>query len=192
MREKMMRVAADFENFRRRSGKEVDDARKRGAQDMVKDLLAVFDNLERATSTVDDATDVAMIAEGLRMVHKQFIDVLGKRGIQRVDALGQAFDPSVHEAIQYDHSDTHAAGLVMNELQPGYVMGGQLLRPALVMVSRGPALAEIVEPEPEAAPTHVDAAGDGATRDAAADEASEASIVEDAAAANDGDPETAT
>lgn len=142
LKERMLRVAADFENFRKRSSRELDDTRKRSRQDAVKELLPVFDNLERATAHADQAPDVATIAEGVRMVHKQFLDTLGKLGIERIDASGEPFDPSIHESIQYEHSDEHAAGLVINALQPGYRMGKQLLRPALVVVSRGPAAAE--------------------------------------------------
>ncbi len=151
-REKMLRVAADFENFRKRSQREVEDAHRRGMQTVVKDLLAVFDNLERATAVNED-TSVESMAEGLRMVHKQFLDLIGKRGIERIDALGQPFDPNLHEALQYDVSEEYDAGSVMLVLQPGYKMGEQLLRPALVMVSRGkPAPAEPAADAPEAAP----------------------------------------
>ena len=142
MKEKMLRIAADFENFRRRSSREVEDSRQRGTQGAIKDLLPVFDNLERATAHVDDSTSVESMVKGLEMVHKQFLDVLGKIGIERVPAVGEGFDPNVHESIQYEHSDEHAAGVVMTELQPGYRMGKMLLRPALVVVSRGPAAAE--------------------------------------------------
>lgn len=166
MKEKMLRVAADFENYRRRSNKEMDDARKRGTQTAIKDLLPVFDNLERATAHVDDTTDAKSMADGLRMVHKQFIDVLGKMGIARVEALGQGFDPSVHESIQYEHSDEYEAGLVMNVLQPGYKQGDLLIRPALVQVSRGPAPA--AEPEAESADAESADAAEAAEGDAKA------------------------
>ena len=139
MRDKMLRIAADFENFRKRAGREADDSRKRGTLNAVKDLLPVFDNLERATAHVEESPETAAIVEGLKLVHKQFIDVLGRMGIVRVGALGTPFDPAVHESIQYLHSDEHAAGIVMSELQPGYRLGDTLLRPAMVVVSRGPA-----------------------------------------------------
>lgn len=138
-RERMLRVAADFENYRKRTSRELEDARRRATQDAVKALLPVFDNLERATAHVDDATDARSMADGIQMVHRQFLDTLAKLGIDRVAAIGLPFDPVVHESIQYEHSDEHPAGTVMTELQPGYRMGEMLLRPALVVVSRGPA-----------------------------------------------------
>ncbi|MCA9623037.1 MAG: nucleotide exchange factor GrpE [Myxococcales bacterium] len=97
MKEKMLRVAADFENYRRRSTREVDDARKRGVQHAVRELLPVFDNLERATTHIGPEADAKSMADGLRMVLKQFIDVIAKVGVERVEAVGSPFDPNVHE-----------------------------------------------------------------------------------------------
>ncbi|HZO17050.1 MAG TPA: nucleotide exchange factor GrpE, partial [Polyangiaceae bacterium] len=137
MRERMLRIAADFENFRKRSAREADDARRRGTQNAVRELLPVFDNLERASAHAGTAADVQSLLDGLHMVHKLFLDSLGKLGIERVAAVGQPFDPSVHDGIQHDYSAEHPAGTVMAELIPGYRMGTELLRPALVVVSRG-------------------------------------------------------
>ncbi len=147
---KMLRVAADFENFRKRAAREADEARARGQQNAVMKLLPVFDNLERATAHVDAASEAKSMADGLRMVMKQFGEALSKLGIERVQAIGQPFDPMLHESIQYDHHPTIAAGLVAQELQPGYRQGESLLRPALVVVSKGPKPAE--DAPAEAAP----------------------------------------
>ncbi len=166
MKEKMLRIAADFENYRRRSSKEVDDAHARGRQNTVKELLPVFDNLERATGHADENTDAKSIIDGLRMVHRQFLDVLGKLGVTRVDAVGQGFDPNVHESIQYEHSDTFEAGIVMAELQPGYRHNEMLIRPALVVVSRGPAPAAEAAPEGAA---ETEATGETASEPSGAD-----------------------
>jgi molecular chaperone GrpE len=192
MKEKMLRIAADFENFRRRSGREVEESRQRGMMGAVKDLLPVFDNLERATSQVDETADVQSMIDGLNLVHKQFIDVLGKIGIERVASIGSGFDPNVHESIQYEHSEEHEAGVVMTELQPGYRMGSMLLRPAMVVVSRGPAPAAeapSTEDEPSEEPGE-DApaeAENGTAGAAAAPETSEGDG-DDASEAESGDP----
>lgn len=137
-RERMLRVAADFENYRKRTSRELEEVKRRSVQDAVKTLLPVFDNLERATAHLDEATEAKSMAEGIQMVHRQFIDTLAKLDIERIPSVGSPFDPAVHESIQYEHSDEHAAGSIMTELQPGYRMGPMLLRPALVVVSRGP------------------------------------------------------
>lgn len=136
LRDQLLRTAADFDNFRKRTRKELEDAYARGRESSVKDLLPVFDNLERAMQ-VGGATDAKAIAEGLRIVLKQFVDTLERMGIQRVATVGVPFDPSQHEAIQHMESREHAAGTVVAEAQAGYAMGPKLVRAALVVVSKG-------------------------------------------------------
>lgn len=137
LKDQLLRTAADFDNFRKRTRKELTDAEIRGREDLLKDLLPVFDNLERAMSHADAATDVQALADGLRMVSRQFLDTLGKLGIERVQSVGQPFDPAVHEAIQHLESADHPAGVVLTEVQAGYRQAERLLRPALVVVSKG-------------------------------------------------------
>lgn len=137
LRDQLLRTAADFDNFRKRSRREVEDAQRRGRETSVKDLLPVFDNLERAAAVADGAPDAKSVADGLRIVLKQFKDTLEKMGIKRVPTVGSPFDPSLHEAIQHLESTDHPAGVVMAEVQAGYSIGDYLLRAALVVVSKG-------------------------------------------------------
>ena len=99
-KEQWMRTAADFDNFRKRSRREVEDARKGGREEMLKEFLPVFDNLERAIQSAQRAQEVKPVADGLNMILRQFLDTLGRVNIQKVPATGQQFDPAVHEAIQ--------------------------------------------------------------------------------------------
>src|SRR3954467_13934754 len=99
-KEQWMRSAADFDNFRKRSRKELEDTRKAGREELLKDLLPVFDNLERAMTSAERATEVKPVSDGLKMVLRQFIDTLGRSGITKVPTVGQQFDPGLHEAIQ--------------------------------------------------------------------------------------------
>lgn len=138
LRDQLLRTAADFDNFRKRSRREADDAQKRGKESTVKDLLPVFDNFERAITHAESTGEAKSVAEGLRMVLKQFLDTLEKMGIQRIQAVGQPFDPSLHEAIQHMESAEHPAGVVLYDVQPGYRMGEHLVRAAMVVVSKGP------------------------------------------------------
>src|SRR5262249_13759929 len=94
-KEQWMRSAADFDNFRKRSRREVDDARRSGREDLLKELLPVFDNLERAIQSAQRAHDIKAVTEGLSMVLKQFESTLGRVGITKVPSVGSAFDPSV-------------------------------------------------------------------------------------------------
>jgi molecular chaperone GrpE len=144
LRDQLLRTAADFDNYRKRSRKEAEDAQRRGKEAALKELLPVFDNLERAAQHADSAPEAKSVADGLRIVLKQFVDTMGKLGIKRVTAVGVPFDPSVHEAIQHIESAEHPAGVVLAEIQPGYTMNDQLLRAALVVVSKGAPQAESV------------------------------------------------
>jgi molecular chaperone GrpE len=136
-KEGWLRTAADFDNFRKRTRKELEDMRKSGREDLLRALLPVFDNLERALQSAQRASDVKAVADGLTMVQRQFVDALGREGIQRVPTVGQAFDPSVHEAIQQVETADHAPGTVLAEVQPGYTQGERLVRAAMVVVAKG-------------------------------------------------------
>lgn len=144
LRDQLLRTAADYDNFRKRSRREQDDAHRRGQQGVLKDLLPVFDNLERAAQAADSASDAKAVAEGVRMVIKQFEGALEKLGIKRIAAVGSPFDPALHEAIQHLESADQPAGVVLFEVQPGYAWGDQLLRAAMVVVSKGPAKGEVL------------------------------------------------
>lgn len=137
-RDQLLRTAADFDNFRKRARREAEDAQRRGRENVLKELLPVFDNLERAATSAETAADAKSVAEGIRMVLRQFSSTLDRIGIQRVGTVGKAFDPGLHEAIQHADSNEYEAGLVTAEVQAGYQMGEHLVRAALVVVSKGP------------------------------------------------------
>ncbi|MBP9113896.1 MAG: nucleotide exchange factor GrpE [Polyangiaceae bacterium] len=136
LKDAWMRSAADFDNFRKRSRKEVEDAKKSGREDLLKELLPVFDNLDRAIVSSATAQDVKTVSDGLQMVLKQFEASLGRAGITRVKSVGLPFDPSQHEAIQQVETDEHPAGTVMAEIQPAYMQGDRLVRAAMVVVAK--------------------------------------------------------
>ena len=142
VRDQLLRTAADFDNYRKRARKDVDDAHKKGTEELLKTLLPVFDNLERAMVVADQATDVKAIADGVKMVLKQFTETLGRVGIKRVSGLGTAFDPTVHEAVQQVETSDAGPGTVIAEVQPGYLMGDRLVRAALVVVAKAPSAAK--------------------------------------------------
>jgi molecular chaperone GrpE len=135
-KDQWMRSAADFDNFRKRSRRELEDTRKAGREELLKDLLPVFDNLERAMTSAERATEVKPVAEGLKLVLRQFADTLGRSGITKVPTVGSLFDPGVHEAIQQVETDEHPAGTVVAEVQPGYLQGDRLVRAAMVVVAK--------------------------------------------------------
>jgi molecular chaperone GrpE len=136
MKDAWLRAAADFDNFRKRARRELEDARRNGREDLLRAVLPVFDNLERAIQSAARATDVKAVADGLSMVQRQFVDALGREGIARVPTVGHPFDPSVHEAIQQVETTDHAPGTVLAEVQPGYTQGDRLVRAAMVVVAK--------------------------------------------------------
>jgi len=149
LKDVLMRTAADFDNFRKRTRREIEDARRGGKDDLLKELLPVFDNLERAVQSATRATDVKAVADGIQMVLRQFGDTLGRAGIQRVPATGQTFDPQIHDAIQQVETNEHPPGTVVAEVQAGYMHGERLVRPAMVVVSK----AKASDGEPEGTPS---------------------------------------
>ncbi len=136
LKEAWMRTAADFDNFRKRSRRELEDARKGGREELLKELLPVFDNLERGIQSAQQATDVKAVTDGLGMILKQFETTLGRIGIAKVGTVGKSFDPGVHEAIQQVETSEHPAGTIVAEVQPGYVAGERLIRAAMVVVAK--------------------------------------------------------
>jgi molecular chaperone GrpE len=136
IRDQLLRTAADYDNFRKRTRRELEDAQKRGREELLRELLPVFDNLERAVVHAGQASDAKAVADGVGMVLKQFADTLGRIGIKRVATVGSPFDPTQHEAIQQLETDEHPAGTIVAEVQPGYAMGDRLVRAAMVVVSK--------------------------------------------------------
>ena len=139
MKEAWLRAAADFDNFRKRSRKELEDARRSGREDLLRAVLPVFDNLERAIQSAQRTSEVKAVSDGLGMVQRQFVEALGREGITRVPTVGQPFDPGVHEAIQQVETADHAPGTVLAEVQAGYTQGERLVRAAMVVVAKAKA-----------------------------------------------------
>lgn len=141
-KDKLIRMAADFDNYRKRSRRDMTEAEKKGRDGLLVDLLPVFDNLERATSHADgsseDAGKVKGLVDGISLVMRQFRDSLTRQGIERVESVGRPFDPSVHEAIQHLETNDFPPGSIAAEVQPGYKDGERLVRPAMVVVAKAP------------------------------------------------------
>jgi molecular chaperone GrpE len=148
--EQLLRTTADFDNYRKRMRREVEEAKVKGQQDLVRDILPVFDNLERAVQASGTATDAASVLEGIRMVLKLFEDTAERIGLSRIKTVGERFDPQVHEAIQQKESADAAPGTILTEVVPGYRFGEKLVRAAMVVVARKSADAKKSEPPADA------------------------------------------
>lgn len=138
MKEQLLRVAADFENFRKRSRKELEETRRRAIEDTLREVLPIVDNLERAAQAAKETTDVTAVADGVAMVLRGFEDIAARLGLRRVPSVGERFDPTRHDAMQQQETGEHAPGTIVAEIVPGYELGDRLLRPAMVIVARPP------------------------------------------------------
>ena len=137
-REKWLRAAADLENYRKRAQKEREETLRFGNEKLLRDFLPMLDDLERAIdATAQAAGESATLLDGVRLVHKKFISQLERHGVATFDSVGEAFDPTRHEAVQQNYSD-QPAGTVVTQLQRGFMLNDRLLRPAMVVVSLGP------------------------------------------------------
>jgi len=136
LKDQLLRTLADFDNFRKRTRRELSEAERRGRDDLLKEFLPVFDNLDRAGAHAETATDVKALADGINMVMRQFADVLSKLGIERVAGVGKPFDPAVHEAVQHMETSDYEPGTIAAEVQAGYRTAEKLIRPALVVVAK--------------------------------------------------------
>src|SRR5262245_24487164 len=136
--DRYLRAAADLENLRKRQRRELDDARFDTKSKVLKEMLPVVDNLERAIEHASAQTGTNPIVEGVQLVLRQFMTAFERLGVDPVDAAGQPFDPNLHEAISQLESD-QPPGTVVQVLQRGYRSGDRLLRPALVVVAKAPA-----------------------------------------------------
>jgi molecular chaperone GrpE len=145
--ERLLRAHADMENLRRRTRKDIDDGRIDARGRVVKEVLPVIDNLDRAAQHAEQANDPGSIAEGVKLVLRQFAQSLERVEVTPIDAQGQPFDPNLHEAVSQAETDEVPPGSVYQVLQRGYKIGDRLLRPALVVVAQAAAGAK-----PAAAP----------------------------------------
>jgi molecular chaperone GrpE len=137
--DRTLRATAELENVRKRSQREITDARRYAALPLVRDLLTVADNLDRAIEAAQQSDESAGLLEGVRMVAQQLHTTLENHGCARIEAEGQPFDPHLHEAILQQPSADVPPGTVVLETQSGYELNGRVVRPSQVIVSAAPA-----------------------------------------------------
>ncbi len=143
LRSQYMRIAADFDNFRKRQTRDQDDLRLQLTCSTLSEILPVVDNFERARQQLDpEGEEAQALHRSYQGLYKQLVDVLKNLGVAPMRVVGQQFDPNLHEAVLREPSDEQAEDIVLEELQRGYHLNGKVLRHALVKVSMGPASKE--------------------------------------------------
>lgn len=135
--DRFLRVSAEFENYKKRSSREMEDFRKYANESLIKELLTVVDNLERAIESCDgDDIEENGIVKGVHMTHQEVLKILEKFHVQPIGAMGEPFDPAFHQAVMQEDSEDTTEPKVIKELQKGYMIHTRLLRPAMVVVSK--------------------------------------------------------
>jgi molecular chaperone GrpE len=143
LKDRLLRTLAEMENLRRRTEREVADARAYGITSFARDILAVADNMERAMKALDDEirekadAGVKALLDGVELTERELIKVMEKHGVKKLEPQGQKFDPNLHQAMFELPDPSVPAGTIVQVMQPGYTIGERVLRPALVGVAKG-------------------------------------------------------
>ena len=135
--DRLLRKTAEFDNYRKRVERDRVQLADAAASDLLKELLPLVDNLERALKAEAGPERADAYRRGVELIHQQLHDLLRKRGVRPIEALGSDFDPHFHQAVTYDKADGRRDGEVIEEFQRGYMLGDRLLRPAMVKVAKG-------------------------------------------------------
>jgi molecular chaperone GrpE len=135
--DRLLRASAEFDNYKKRSSREMEEFRKFANQSLIKEMLSVVDNLELAMNSTNGhkAIDKDLL-QGLEMTHKEILKVFEKFNVKPIDAKGQPFDPTFHEAVMQEETNDSPKNTVVNELQRGYMIHDRLLRPSMVVVAK--------------------------------------------------------
>ena len=160
LKEDKIRVLAEMENLRKRFDREKIDSIKYGSVNFARDILSPGDNLERALSAINQEEDhpqsIKNLIEGLKMVQKEFSSALEKNGISKINSMNEKFDPNLHQAMMEVERDDLDEGIVVQEIQTGYMMHDRLLRPAMVGVSKKPKQDNTADSQDEKEPKNKD------------------------------------
>ena len=135
LNQQYVRLAADFDNYRKRQEHEREELLKFGTENALKKMIEVLDNFERGQKALENVEDCEKVKESFNLVHKQVIDALTKLGLETIETEGKEFDPNFHDAVMRTPTSEKPEHTILNELQKGYKMGDKVLRPALVNVA---------------------------------------------------------
>ena len=136
LRDRLLRTAAEFDNFRKRVDRDRREMADRAAESLLLDLLPVVDDLERALAVEATGEGAEAYRRGVELIHRQLTELLARRGVKVLDALGADFDPHLHQAVASEKADGHRDGEVVAVLRTGYLLNDRLLRPAMVKVAQ--------------------------------------------------------
>lgn len=136
-RDLLLRKTAEFENFRKRTDRERQTVYETAAAGIVEELLPLVDDMERALNADPGTEGTDAIRKGVELIHRQLLDILRRRGVKPIEALGAEFDPHYHQAVSYEPAEDRAEGEIVEEFRRGYMLSDRLLRPSMVKVAKG-------------------------------------------------------
>ncbi len=134
---KMMRLAAEFDNYKKRSARDYESIRRYAAENIIRELLPIVDNFERAIESANESKDFSSFLEGVKLILNQMMNLLEREGVTKINSVGESFDPNIHEAVMHVNSDDYPENIVTQEFQKGYILNDRVIRPAMVAVSKG-------------------------------------------------------
>jgi molecular chaperone GrpE len=135
--DRLLRKQAEFDNYRKRVDRERQSVAESAAADLIADLLPLVDDMERALKADTGKEGAEAYRRGVELIHRQLLELLRKRGVRPIEALGQDFDPNYHQAVSHESAPGRREGEVIEEFRRGYMLGDRLLRPAMVKVAKG-------------------------------------------------------
>lgn len=138
LNDKLQRLGAEFDNFRKRSNREKEELRKHATENLMVEMLEVCDNFERALHSAKAADDSKSVVEGVEMVLKHFISILEKEGIKKIECKGEEFDPYLHEAMMHIKTEEYPDNTIIDVHKPGYMLHSKVIRPVMVTVAKKP------------------------------------------------------
>jgi len=134
--EKYLRLMAEYDNFRKRTAREKDEIIKTASEELIKELLPILDNLDRATEHKNNKQTLEEYVKGIALIEEQLRAVLSRAGLEAMDVVGKPFDPAVHDAVMQIESDEYEPGIVTDVVEKGYVLSGKVIRHPKVVVSK--------------------------------------------------------
>jgi len=135
--DQMLRTVAEYENAKKRAERSKEEFSKYAIEGVIKDIIPIIDSVERAIESTNESKDFDALSEGVQLIHKQLLDSFQKRSVAPIEAIGETFDPTRHEAILHVESDDVAENAVIEEFQRGYILHDRVIRPSMVSVSKG-------------------------------------------------------
>ena len=136
MENRYLRLQADFDNSRRRSKLDLEAAQKYRVQSLATDLVQALDNFERALAIQTEHEETASMRQGMEMIYRSMMEALKKEGVEPIEAVGQEFDPNIHQAVMQVNDENYGANIVVEEFQKGYMLKDRVLRPSMVKVNQ--------------------------------------------------------